>query len=122
MNTLGNEALALPSAAPEAWTELEQAFFDAAPPEEPGPAQELIVLDDLLPTAAGRRRAPSRMQAASSKLRPVLDGGARLLEGWLIWVVFATVSLLVGISAVSAARGPGHGEKAQQHTSDTLPG
>jgi|SRR6476620_7811331 hypothetical protein len=123
MNTRGNEALALPSVAPEAWTELEQAFFDAAPPDEQGPAPELTGFDDLLPTAAGPRRGPARLQkAAPSRLRPVLDGGARLLEGWMIWVVFATVSLLVGLSAVSAARGVGDGEKAQQHTSDTLPG
>ena len=122
MNTRGNEALVLPSVAPETWTELEQAFFDAAPPDEPGPAMELASFAELLPPAARSRRGPARLQAASSRLRPVLEGGARLLEGWMIWVVFATVSLLVGISAVSASRGVGDGEKAQQHTSDTLPG
>jgi hypothetical protein len=51
------------------WNDLEQAFFAAAPPDDPGPPPEAPRFDDLLPTAEperARSRATRLMAAISS--------------------------------------------------------
>jgi hypothetical protein len=85
------------SAVPGPWTDLEQAFFDSAPPDEPEPPAEPFRLDDRL-SPSGARVWPQR---ASTKVRLILDGSARVLEGPTIWVVLATVSLIVGLWSYS---------------------
>jgi hypothetical protein len=65
------------------WTEVEQSFFDSAPPDEPEPAR----VDD--PAPAGATPRPART----------------------IWLMLATASLLVGLSAaVMASRSVGNGQ------------
>jgi hypothetical protein len=61
------------------WNDVEQAFFAAAPPDEPEPAAELECFDDLL--APGRReRVGALGQAAAAAwgaLRRLLAGPSR---------------------------------------------
>jgi len=47
-----------------ALNEVEQAFFESAPPEEPGPAVEPVRFDDLEPAEPPRRQAPAALQRA----------------------------------------------------------
>jgi len=37
-----------------AWTDLEQTFFESAPPDEPQPSAEPEQFDDLIPAAPSR--------------------------------------------------------------------
>ncbi len=85
------------------WTDLEQAFFDAAPPDEPEAPAEPAHFDDLLAAGPARRPAWEWFEPTPTKLRRLLEGGAHALEGWKLWVVLATGSLMVGLSAVFAA-------------------
>ena len=50
------------------WSDLDQAFFAAAPPDDPGPPPEAPRFDDLLPTASPERirSRPARLMAAIS--------------------------------------------------------
>jgi hypothetical protein len=63
-----------------AWSELEQAFFAAAPPEEPQSAAEPERFDDLLELAPSRRQPPGAVRralaAAGAALRRLLFGAA----------------------------------------------
>ena len=43
-----NAPVSVPRGKESVWTDLEQAFFDAAPPDEPEPAAELERFDDLV--------------------------------------------------------------------------
>ena len=79
----------------EAWTDVEQAFFAAAPPDEGGPPPEPCDFDEL-------SVAPTHLATGS-----LLDGVIGVLEGWKIWVVLATASLLVGLSVVFVSRNVG---------------
>jgi hypothetical protein len=47
------------------WSDLEQAFFAAAPPDEAGPAAELECFDDLLPPP-GQARVGAFGQAVAA--------------------------------------------------------
>ena len=86
-----------------AWSDLEQAFFAAAPPDEPEPATEALSFDDLGPVAAARGMPPW--------LKRTLDEVGRLgtaissrLDRRTITVALATVMLLIGLSAAVFAR------------------
>jgi pyruvate dehydrogenase E2 component (dihydrolipoyllysine-residue acetyltransferase) len=47
-----------------AWSAVEQAFFESAPPEEPGPVAEPLRFDDLGPAEPARRELPAAVRAA----------------------------------------------------------
>jgi hypothetical protein len=68
-----------PALGPE-WSELEQAFFAAAPPEEPQSAAEPELFDDLLELAPSRRQpvgaARRALAVAGAALRRLLFGAA----------------------------------------------
>jgi hypothetical protein len=67
-----------------AWSDLERAFFESAPPDEPQPSAEASSFDDLLEAPARRRRKPRTVA-----------------------IVLAAVALLIGLglsAAVLAAR------------------
>jgi hypothetical protein len=48
------------------WSDLEQAFFAAAPPDAPGPAVELECFDDLLAPERRQRGGALRQAAANA--------------------------------------------------------
>ena len=61
------------------WSDLEQAFFDAAPPDEPKPQAELERFDDLVAPDRHERVGALGQAAASAwvALRRLLFGPAR---------------------------------------------
>jgi len=82
-------------AAPPTWSELEQSFFAAAPPDVPQPAAELERFDDL---DVGM---PARRGGFPELLRHLLDAvSAVRLDMKTITVAIGAVMLLIGLSAV----------------------
>jgi len=69
-------------AAAAAWTDFEQAFFEAAPPDEPEPPAEPLRFEDPASPASGRRLPPQSLLA----------------------IVLAIVTVLIGLTAVVFAR------------------
>ena len=74
-----NTPASVPRDKPIEWSDLEQAFFDAAPPDEPEAAAELERFDDLVvPEQHERARAFGQAAAeAWSAFRRLLFGPAR---------------------------------------------
>jgi hypothetical protein len=64
---------------PTAWSDLEQAFFDAAPPDEPEPAAELERFEDLVVPDRQERVAGLGQTAANvwAAFRRLLFGPAQ---------------------------------------------
>jgi hypothetical protein len=77
-----------------AWSDLEEAFFAAAPPDDPEPAPEDLRFDDLSSDPPARRSIPPWLQRAVAEAGRVLDPAR-----WPVWVVLATLLVLVGVSA-----------------------
>jgi hypothetical protein len=80
--------------APE-WSDLEETFFAAAPPDDPEPALKAVDDFDELMGAPPRRASPIPpwLRRALAEARRLLDTDFRL------WVVLATLLVLVGVSA-----------------------
>jgi hypothetical protein len=86
-------------AAVDDWGDLEQAFFAAAPPDEPEAPEEAARFDDLTSTAPPRP-VPAWIQRGLAAIRQLLDAGAQALEGQVVGVLLVALSVLVGLSAV----------------------
>jgi hypothetical protein len=79
-----------------AWSDVEQTFFDTAPPDDPGPPATPQGFDDLL-AAEPQRPTTAWVARAATEARRLLDAG---LRGQTFWIVLATVLVLLGLSAV----------------------
>jgi hypothetical protein len=99
-NNSGNPAATSP---PPAWSELEQSFFAAAPPEAAEAAMEPERFDDL---DAG---LPARENPVREAIRRVLAALSGLqLDRRTITIAIGAVMLLIGLSAaVFAGRSSG---------------
>jgi len=76
-----------------AWDEVEQAFFAAAPPDEPVAVSAESFEDDLVPAATSKRDLAERLRGFIAALpTPQLD--RRFLT-----IAIATFMLLIGLSA-----------------------
>ncbi len=82
------------------WGDLEQAFFDAAPPDDPEPPEEAARFDDLTSTAPAPRPMLVFVRHGLAGIRRILDAGALALDGQLVGVAVVALSVLVGLSAV----------------------
>jgi len=82
------------------WSDLEQTFFAAAPPDEAGPVAEAERFDDLDPIVPPRQQLPPGVQR-------LLDGLTRLvaavtaprLDLRTVTIAIASLVLLIGLSA-----------------------
>jgi hypothetical protein len=84
------------------WSDVEEAFFAAAPPDEPAPAPEALRFDDLRsdPSEAPvRTPAPAWFSRLTAELRRLVASGRAGSERLAVWVVLATLLVLVGLSA-----------------------
>jgi hypothetical protein len=75
------------------WTDLEQAFFASAPPDEPEASPEPESFDDLIPAVPSRRR----MAELADRLIATLS--APWLDLRMMTIAIASVMLLIGLSA-----------------------
>jgi len=75
------------------WSDLEETFFAAAPPDDPAPPAEASRFDDLMGPPSRRSPLPPWLGRALAEARRLLDTDLRL------WVVLATLLVLVGVSA-----------------------
>jgi hypothetical protein len=83
------------------WSDLEQAFFAAAPPDRPGPAVEPECFDDLQPTLARRPEPPAwleRLLRVATRLVATLSAPRLSLRN--VTIAIASLFLLIGLSAV----------------------
>jgi hypothetical protein len=76
------------------WSDLEEAFFAAAPPDGPEPAPEDLRFDDLSGDPPAGQAIPRWFQRAMAEAGRVFDPAR-----WPVWVVLATLLVLVGVSA-----------------------
>jgi hypothetical protein len=74
-----NAPASVPHGNEAEWSDLEQAFFDAAPPDEPAPAAELERFDDLVAPERHERVGAFGQAAADvwAALRRLLFGPPR---------------------------------------------
>jgi hypothetical protein len=100
----GNSGSATTAARPPTWSELEQSFFAAAPPDVPAPVGELERFDDL---DVGM---PPRRERFPEVIRHLVDALSALrLDLRTVTVAIGAVMVLIGLSAVVfAGRGGGH--------------
>ena len=77
-----------------AWSDLEQTFFESAPPDEPQPSAEPERFDDLIPAA------PSRPQWTELLQRLIAALSAPRVDLRVVTIGIASVMLLIGLSAV----------------------
>jgi hypothetical protein len=77
-----------------AWTDLEQTFFESAPPDEPQPSAEPEQFDDLIPAA------PSRPSWTALLQRLIAALSAPRVDLRVVTIGIASVMLLIGLSAV----------------------
>ena len=96
-----------PRADESAWSELEHAFFAAAPPDDPEPpAEPLRFDDDAMPGPS--RRPPwtlhivSAVGAAATRFVAALAG--RRLDTQIVAVALAATALIVSLTARAPAR------------------
>jgi hypothetical protein len=86
------------------WNELEQAFFESAPPDEPQPAPEALSFHDLDGDAPRPGEIPVSMQRALDGLSRLVTAITSRLDRRTITIAVATFMLLVGLSAAVFAR------------------
>ena len=79
-----------------AWTDIEQAFFAAAPPDEPEPPGEPARFDDLISAAPPRREMPAALARAVALL-------AWRSRRRAVSLALASVMLLIGLGAAVVA-------------------
>ena len=92
-----------PSRRPDkgSWSDLERAFFAAAPPDQPGPAVEPECFDDLQAAGPSRPELPAGLQRllnAATRLVGVLSAPRLSLRN--VTIAIASLVLLIGLSAV----------------------
>jgi hypothetical protein len=87
-----------------AWSDLEQAFFAAAPPDEPQPPDEALRFDDLGPVAAAGAEMPPWLRRALDEVSRLGTAISTRVDRRLITIAIATVMLLIGLSAAVFAR------------------
>ena len=112
--TKRNETAQVRRADEAAWSDLEQAFFAAAPPDEPGPPAEPVRFDDLISAAPRRVEMPlalSRAAAVASAVGASLQRLPRqFLGAWrsrrrTVALALGSVVVLIGFTtAVVASR------------------
>jgi hypothetical protein len=99
-----NARIENPSRRPDkgSWSDLEQAFFAAAPPDMPGPAVEPECFDDLQSTTVpSRPQLPAGLQRflnAVTRLVGALTAPRLSLRN--VTIAIASLVLLIGLSAV----------------------
>jgi hypothetical protein len=93
------------------WSDLEEAFFAAAPPDDPVPALAPLQFDDLdAPASRPHPRLDRLRQALREAWRVFDEAVGQSSDGRTFWVVLATVMIVIGLSAaVFASRSGGHG-------------
>ena len=75
------------------WSDLEETFFAAAPPDDPEPVAEDFRFDDVTGELPPRTTIPPWLRRALEEAQGLLDPERR------VWVVLATLLVLVGLSA-----------------------
>ena len=88
----------------QTWSDLEQAFFASAPPDEPQPPEEAPRFDDLLPTTAPRAEMPPGLRRALDEISRLVTAISTRVDRRIITIAVATVMLLIGLSAAVFAR------------------
>ena len=86
------------------WSDLEQAFFAAAPPDEPQPPAEALCFDDLGPVAAAGGELPRWLKRTLDEVGRLGTAISTRLDRRVITIAIATVMLLIGLSAAVFAR------------------
>ena len=76
-----------------AWTDLEQTFFESAPPDEPQPSAEPEQFDDLVPAAPTPQWTELLQRLIAALSAPRVDFR-------VVTIGIASVMLLIGLSAV----------------------
>jgi hypothetical protein len=87
-----------------AWDDLEQAFFESAPPDEPQPAAEALSFRDLDGDEPPRRELPVTLRRALDEVSRLVTAISARVDRRTITIAVATFMLLVGLSAAVFAR------------------
>jgi len=87
-----------------AWDDLEQAFFESAPPDEPQPAAEALSFHDLDADEPRRRELPLTLRRALDEVSRLVTAISTRVDRRTITIAIATFMLLVGLSAAVFAR------------------
>jgi hypothetical protein len=85
-----------------AWSDVEEAFFAAAPPDDPAPGPEPLRFDDLVAEPSKSEvgtPVPAWWSRLTAELRRLVATGRAGSERLAVWVVLATLLVLVGLSA-----------------------
>ena len=87
-----------------AWNDLERAFFESAPPDEPQPPPEAASFQDLDGDAPRRTDMPVSMRRVLDTVSRLVTAISSRLDRRTITIAVATFMLLVGLSAAVFAR------------------
>jgi hypothetical protein len=87
-----------------AWSNLEQEFFAAAPPDEAQPPLEAPSFEDLVADEPRRRETPVGLQRALAEVSRLVTAISTRVDRRTITIALATFMLLVGLSAAVFAR------------------
>ena len=88
----------------QAWSDLEQAFFASAPPDEPQPPEEAVRFDDLESIELGRAEMPPALRRTLDQISRLMIAISSRIDRRSITIAVATFMLLVGLSAAVFAR------------------
>lgn len=88
----------------QTWSDLEQAFFASAPPDEPQPADEVPRFDDLDLVEPRRAEMPAALRRAVDDISRLITAISTSVDRRVITIAVATVMLLIGLSAAVFAR------------------
>jgi hypothetical protein len=87
-----------------AWDDLERAFFESAPPDEPQPPTEALSFHDLDAGQPPRRELPATLRRVLDEVSRLVTAISARIDRRTITIVVATFMLLVGLSAAVFAR------------------
>ena len=91
-----NELYQRPRTNDTAWSELEQAFFAAAPPDDPEPAAEPMRFDDETTAAPRYLQTLSVVRSAAARLFAAID--VRRLDTKVMAAALAATVLVTALS------------------------
>jgi hypothetical protein len=87
-----------------AWNDLERAFFESAPPDEPQPPVAAPSFQDLDAEAPRRTDVPVGLRRVLDEVSRLVTAISTRVDRRTITIAIATFMLLVGLSAAVFAR------------------
>jgi hypothetical protein len=82
-----------------AWSDLEQAFFESAPSDEPQPPAEALSFEDLAADEPPPAGMPAGLRRALDEVSRLISAISTHVDRRTITIAVATFMLLVGLSA-----------------------